>query len=259
MTRDVAVIYTRCGTDSMSFASLGLEKALDVLKVSRGIVFVELTDTTYEGDLLTEHLSDGRPALTAAAINRYDCVGLCISISHNEDVLAVAYSYSPIGLDVERADRKVGERLREWLAVDASVAVRRWTECEAVCKLAHIGIWQMVKQGLFEQTVERLDIGFFTTEMAGDLFTLAFRNTHKENMIMEQKIISIIANQLGKDAAEIRPEQELIKDLRLDSIDMAEILGAIEDEFPELEFVNAEIKALKTVADILALVAKKVG
>ena len=76
---------------------------------------------------------------------------------------------------------------------------------------------------------------------------------------MEERIIAIIADQLGKDVAEIRPEQDLVKDLRLDSIDMAEILGTIEDEFPELQFVNAEIKALKTVADITALVAKKIG
>ena len=76
---------------------------------------------------------------------------------------------------------------------------------------------------------------------------------------MEEKIIAIIADQLGKDAAEIRPEQDLVKDLRLDSIDMAEILGTIEEEIPELEFTNAEIKALKTVADITALVAKKIG
>ena len=76
---------------------------------------------------------------------------------------------------------------------------------------------------------------------------------------MEEKIITIIADQLSKDAAEIRPEQDLVKDLRLDSIDMAEILGTIEEEFPELEFTNAEIKVLNTVADIIALVAKKIG
>ena len=75
---------------------------------------------------------------------------------------------------------------------------------------------------------------------------------------MQERIIEIIADQIGKNATEIMPEQSLVKDLRLDSIDMAEILGNIEDEFPSLVFTNAEIKQLQTVADVAALVASKV-
>ena len=75
---------------------------------------------------------------------------------------------------------------------------------------------------------------------------------------MENRILEIIAEQLGKDVADIKPDFDLVKDLKLDSIDMSEILGTIEDEFPSLSFTNAEIKTLKTVADISALVANKV-
>ena len=75
---------------------------------------------------------------------------------------------------------------------------------------------------------------------------------------MQERIIEIIAEQIGKPTQEILPEHSLLKDLQLDSIDMAEILGNIEDECPSLAFTNAEIKGLKTVADVSALVAAKI-
>lgn len=74
---------------------------------------------------------------------------------------------------------------------------------------------------------------------------------------MQERIIEIIAEQIGKNPADILPEHNLLKDLKLDSIDMFEILDNIESEFPSLSFTNAEIKGLQTVADIYEMVKKK--
>ena len=45
------------------------------------------------------------------------------------------------------------------------------------------------------------------------------------------KIKAIIAEQLGVDESEVKPETHLMKDLEADSLDAVEIIMAIEDEF----------------------------
>ena len=70
-----------------------------------------------------------------------------------------------------------------------------------------------------------------------------------------EKIAELIAEKIDMDASEIKAETTL-EDLGIDSLDVTEIAMDIESEF-EIEF-EADA-SMKTVADIVAAVEKKVG
>jgi acyl carrier protein len=62
-----------------------------------------------------------------------------------------------------------------------------------------------------------------------------------------------IALDLGIPLDEIRPEARIRQDLGMDTFDLQELLGALEDEF-EVAFPEGEEKTLRTVADIECVV-----
>ena len=68
-----------------------------------------------------------------------------------------------------------------------------------------------------------------------------------------EKIAGLIADQLGKDVSEIKPESDIIKDLGADSLDVVQMLMGLEEEFG-ITVSEDEANGLKTVADIVALV-----
>ena len=70
-----------------------------------------------------------------------------------------------------------------------------------------------------------------------------------------EKIAELIAEKIDMDASEIKAETTL-EDLGIDSLDVTEIAMDIESEF-DIEF-EADA-SMKTVADIVAEVEKKVG
>ncbi|NOK34315.1 acyl carrier protein [Corallococcus exercitus] len=65
---------------------------------------------------------------------------------------------------------------------------------------------------------------------------------------VETKIKSIIADQLGVGEDEIKPESSFIEDLGADSLDIVELVMAMEEEF-EVEIPDDEAENIKTVGD----------
>jgi acyl carrier protein len=65
---------------------------------------------------------------------------------------------------------------------------------------------------------------------------------------VESKIKSIIADQLGVSDEEIKPESSFIEDLGADSLDIVELVMAMEEEF-EVEIPDDEAENIKTVSD----------
>jgi acyl carrier protein len=65
---------------------------------------------------------------------------------------------------------------------------------------------------------------------------------------VEQKVKSIIAEQLGVGEDEIKPESSFIEDLGADSLDIVELVMAMEEEF-EVEIPDEEAEHIKTVGD----------
>ncbi|MCY1041389.1 acyl carrier protein [Corallococcus sp. bb12-1] len=67
---------------------------------------------------------------------------------------------------------------------------------------------------------------------------------------VEAKIKSIIADQLGVGEDEIKPEASFIEDLGADSLDIVELVMAMEEEF-EVEIPDDEAENIKTVGDAI--------
>ena len=65
---------------------------------------------------------------------------------------------------------------------------------------------------------------------------------------IEQKVKNIIADQLGVGEAEIKPTSSFIEDLGADSLDIVELVMAMEEEF-EVEIPDEEAENIKTVQD----------
>ncbi len=67
---------------------------------------------------------------------------------------------------------------------------------------------------------------------------------------MEEKIINLIAEKLGKKASSITRESRLIEDLEADSLDIVELIMTFEDEFG-ISLPDEDVSKLKTVGNIV--------
>ncbi len=65
---------------------------------------------------------------------------------------------------------------------------------------------------------------------------------------IEQKVKNIIADQLGVGEEEIKATSSFIEDLGADSLDIVELVMALEEEF-EVEIPDEEAENIKTVQD----------
>lgn len=66
---------------------------------------------------------------------------------------------------------------------------------------------------------------------------------------IKEKIVGIIANQLGIDQTDVTPEASVVDDLGADSLDVVELIMALEEEF-NLEIPDEEAEKIKSVQDI---------
>ncbi len=70
---------------------------------------------------------------------------------------------------------------------------------------------------------------------------------------IEQKVKNIIADQLGVGEGEIKPTSSFIEDLGADSLDIVELVMAMEEEF-EVEIPDEEAENIKTVQDAVGYI-----
>ena len=75
-------------------------------------------------------------------------------------------------------------------------------------------------------------------------------------MSVEAKVQKIIMEQLGVSAEEVKPEASFVEDLGADSLDLTELIMAMEEEFG-LEIDDEEAQKLLKVKDAVAYVASK--
>lgn len=80
-------------------------------------------------------------------------------------------------------------------------------------------------------------------------------------MALLERVRTIIENQLGVDADAITPKASFIDDLGADSLDLVELIMALEDEFkeevPSLEISDEEAEGLATVGDAINFLKQK--
>ena len=76
---------------------------------------------------------------------------------------------------------------------------------------------------------------------------------------MEQfaaKVASIVGDQLGVDRAALVPEANLLDDLGADSLDVVELVMALEEDF-SIEVPDDDVENIRTIQDIVSYVARK--
>lgn len=70
---------------------------------------------------------------------------------------------------------------------------------------------------------------------------------------MEEKIISLIAEKLGKKKEQINLKTNLIEDLGADSLDVVELIMTFEDEFG-VTLPDEDVAKMKTVGDVVTYI-----
>ena len=70
---------------------------------------------------------------------------------------------------------------------------------------------------------------------------------------VESKVKGIIAEQLGVSEEEIKITSSFIEDLGADSLDIVELVMAMEEEF-EVEIPDEEAENIKTVGDVISYI-----
>ena len=75
-------------------------------------------------------------------------------------------------------------------------------------------------------------------------------------MSIQPKVMQIIQEQLSVDAERVKPEASFIDDLGADSLDIVELVMAMEEEF-EIEIPDEDAEKLRTVQDVLNYLGTK--
>ncbi len=70
------------------------------------------------------------------------------------------------------------------------------------------------------------------------------------------KIKEIVVEQLGVDEDIVTPDATFLNDLEADSLDVVELMMALEEEF-DIEIPDEEAEKISTVSDLAAYIADK--
>lgn len=77
-------------------------------------------------------------------------------------------------------------------------------------------------------------------------------------MSIEQKVKNIVMEQLGVSADEVKPEASFIEDLGADSLDLTELIMAMEEEFG-VEIADEDAQKILKVKDAINYITSKQG
>lgn len=74
-------------------------------------------------------------------------------------------------------------------------------------------------------------------------------------MSVAEKVKSIIVDQLGVSADEVKPEASFVEDLGADSLDLTELIMAMEEEF-DIEIDDEDAQKIVKVKDAVDYIEK---
>ena len=72
----------------------------------------------------------------------------------------------------------------------------------------------------------------------------------------KEKLIEIVAEQLHVEETEVKPETDFKEDLRADSLDLFELVMALEEEY-DVEIPTEDLEKLTTVQAVLDYLKQK--
>ena len=70
---------------------------------------------------------------------------------------------------------------------------------------------------------------------------------------ISDKVTKIIVDQLGVDEANVKPEASFVEDLGADSLDLTELIMAMEEEF-DIEIADEEAQKILKVEDAISYI-----
>jgi acyl carrier protein len=76
-------------------------------------------------------------------------------------------------------------------------------------------------------------------------------------MGLEDRVSAIIVEQLGVSKEELAPEASFIDDLGADSLDIVELVMAMEEEF-DIEIPDDDAEKIQTIKDVIGYVKGKI-
>lgn len=74
---------------------------------------------------------------------------------------------------------------------------------------------------------------------------------------VERRVIEIIIEQLGVSEEEVTPEASFVDDLGADSLDLVELIMAMEEEFG-LEISDEDAEKIQTVQDVINYINERI-
>jgi acyl carrier protein len=76
-------------------------------------------------------------------------------------------------------------------------------------------------------------------------------------MGLEDRVSAIIVEQLGVSKGELAPQASFIDDLGADSLDIVELVMAMEEEF-DIEIPDDDAEKIQTIQDVVSYVKRKI-
>jgi acyl carrier protein len=73
-----------------------------------------------------------------------------------------------------------------------------------------------------------------------------------------ERIRTIVVEQLGVEASEVTPNANILDDLGADSLDVVELVMALEEEF-DIEVPDEAVESIRTIGDMERYVAEHVA
>ncbi|MCC6640346.1 MAG: acyl carrier protein [Deltaproteobacteria bacterium] len=77
-------------------------------------------------------------------------------------------------------------------------------------------------------------------------------------MQLEERVTNIIVNHLNISQEEVIPEASFVDDLGADSLDIVELVMAMEEEF-DIEIPDEDAEKIQTIGDAIAYLKEKLG
>lgn len=68
-----------------------------------------------------------------------------------------------------------------------------------------------------------------------------------------EQVIEVVADRLGKPVEEVKPESNFVEDLDADSLDLVELIMALEDEY-DVTIPDEDAQNIRTIADAVAYI-----
>ena len=63
-----------------------------------------------------------------------------------------------------------------------------------------------------------------------------------------EQVIEVVADRLGKPVDEVKPESNFVEDLDADSLDLVELIMALEDEY-DVTIPDEDAQNIRTISD----------